>query len=410
MKRITFTFIAFLLISPTISYAQLKFNSSGNLGIGTTNPLSELSLGSDGSSSYTASIYSSSSSVFRGLNIHHYPNDDSYNYGLVSSIIHNSDGWKIAGIYASSYPSSNTNGIYTYGVKAQAGRGADGLNYGVMGKLVGDRDGAGIFGCDSDHSETILYDNWAGYFAGDVHITGDLTVDGSYPNSDLRYKKDVRIVEDDIFSKLDQLQAIRFKLKHPTEVLAAADTTDQELITRELNSEKYTKDRIGLIAQELQITFPEVVKEDKRGYLRVDYTQLIPILVKAISLQQKQIDALESRNEALKSSAVDQGIVTGSLVSIQKSSSIAILKQNVPNPFNENTLINYYIPTFESYAMINVYDLGRSQIKSYQVNQTGEGEIIIPASELDPGIFIYNLIVDGKEIDSKKLMLTNQTL
>lgn len=406
MKKVLIFCFALLLISPAIINAQLKFNSSGNLGIGTTNPLSELSLGSDGSSSYTVSIYSSSSTVYRGLNLQHYPNDDNYNYGLVSQIVHNSDGWKIAGIYTSSYPSSNTNGIYTYGIKAQAGRGEDGLNYGVMGKIIGDRDGAGIFGCDSDHAECIIPENYAGYFAGDVKITGDLSVTGSYPNSDIRYKKDVRIVEDDIFSKLDQLQTIRFKLKHPTEVLASADTSNQELITKELNSEKYTKDRIGLIAQELQLTFPEVVKEDKRGYLRVDYTQLIPILVQAIRQQQKQIEALESRNEVLKSATVDEGSITSSLESTQNSSDVAVLQQNIPNPFNENTIINYHIPTIHSYAMLNVYDLNGVQIKSYNITQTGPGEIMIPASELDPGLFIYNLIVDGIEVASRRMVLT----
>ena len=57
--------------------------------------------------------------------------------------------------------------------------------------------------------------------------------------------------------------------------------------------------------------------------------------------------------------------------------------------------------------MINVYDLSGSQIRSYQVNQTGAGDIMIPASELDPGLFIYNLIVDGIEVASKRMVLTD---
>jgi hypothetical protein len=56
--------------------------------------------------------------------------------------------------------------------------------------------------------------------------------------------------------------------------------------------------------------------------------------------------------------------------------------------------------------MINVYDLQGSQIRSYQIYQSGEGEITIPASELKPGIFIYNLIVDGAEVSSKRMIIT----
>jgi len=39
-------------------------------------------------------------------------------------------------------------------------------------------------------------------------------------------------------------------------------------------------------------------------------------------------------------------------------------------------------------------------------SQTGPGEVIIPANELKPGIYIYNLIVDAKVVDTKQMILT----
>ncbi len=57
--------------------------------------------------------------------------------------------------------------------------------------------------------------------------------------------------------------------------------------------------------------------------------------------------------------------------------------------------------------MLNVYDLQGSQVKSFKINQTGDGEVIIPGSELDPGLFMYNLIVDGFEVGSKRMILTD---
>jgi hypothetical protein len=58
--------------------------------------------------------------------------------------------------------------------------------------------------------------------------------------------------------------------------------------------------------------------------------------------------------------------------------------------------------------MINIYDLQGRQIRSFQIHDPGDGEIIIPASDLNPGIFIYNLIVDGREIDNKRMVLTDR--
>lgn len=49
----------------------------------------------------------------------------------------------------------------------------------------------------------------------------------------------------------------------------------------------------GVIAQELQKLFPELVKEDKEGMLSVNYSGLIPVLIESIKDQQNQIDELK---------------------------------------------------------------------------------------------------------------------
>ena len=50
--------------------------------------------------------------------------------------------------------------------------------------------------------------------------------------------------------------------------------------------------RFGVIAQDLQKLFPELVSENQQGYLAVNYTELIPFLIEAIKEQQKLIDQL----------------------------------------------------------------------------------------------------------------------
>ena len=56
--------------------------------------------------------------------------------------------------------------------------------------------------------------------------------------------------------------------------------------------------------------------------------------------------------------------------------------------------------------MLNIYDMNGIQLKTIAINQKGNGSITINGSELRPGLFFYSLIADGKEIDTKRMILT----
>lgn len=49
----------------------------------------------------------------------------------------------------------------------------------------------------------------------------------------------------------------------------------------------------GVIAQELQKEFPEMVNVEESGYLSVDYKQLIPVLIEAVKELKMEIDILK---------------------------------------------------------------------------------------------------------------------
>jgi endosialidase-like protein/trimeric autotransporter adhesin len=71
------------------------------------------------------------------------------------------------------------------------------------------------------------------------------------------------------------------------------------------DEKKDTSTQIGLIAQEVQKQFPELVKENAAGELSVNYSGMIPLLLNAIKEQQKQIQAQE--NEHIKQQqAIDE--------------------------------------------------------------------------------------------------------
>jgi len=112
----------------------------------------------------------------------------------------------------------------------------------------------------------------------------------------------------------------------------------------------------GLIAQEAQQVFPNIVKEVAKPLIRDDegnlasqegellgvaYEQLIPILISAMQEQQAQIEALSAQVSAC--CAVDAGNRSGALLAndILIEQSANRLDQNNPNPFNSNTRIGF---------------------------------------------------------------------
>ena len=48
-----------------------------------------------------------------------------------------------------------------------------------------------------------------------------------------------------------------------------------------------------------------------------------------------------------------------------------------------------------------------SQIKSYEIHERGNSSITIHGSELEPGMYLYTLVVDGQETDTKRMILTD---
>jgi len=88
------------------------------------------------------------------------------------------------------------------------------------------------------------------------------------------------------------------------------------------------------------------------------------------------------------------------------------LSQNYPNPFNPSTIVKFSIPLCHSCGSRNpvrliVYDILGKEVATL-VNeklQAGTYEVNFDGNNLSTGIYFYSLEVDGKRIDTKKLML-----
>jgi hypothetical protein len=188
-------------------------------------------------------------------------------------------------------------------------------------------------------------------------------------------------------------------------------TEDNKINGETGEKELKTKYNFGFLSQQIRDLFPEanLTVKDHLGYVLLDYNQILPIAIASIQAQQKIIDSLKVEistikndlNTYLSSSRTDH--TTYSTISDKN-----ILNQNSPNPFNESTEIKFSITeqNFKN-ASILVFDMNGLLIKNYKIQTSGKGSIKISANELKAGMYIYSLIVNENEVDSKRMILLN---
>lgn len=169
---------------------------------------------------------------------------------------------------------------------------------------------------------------------------------------------------------------------------------------------------IGFIAQEVEKVLPEVVKKsDDEFQLRsLNYVEIIPVLTGALQEQEKTIEKQNEQIEVLleRLEVLEQHF--GAIKNQDKApdaNSKAYLKQNVPNPSAQNTIIKFFVPTTAVTAKINFYDMTGKEIKTVDATVRGEeSSVNITAGEFISGMYMYSLLVDGKEIDTKKMIIS----
>ena len=81
------------------------------------------------------------------------------------------------------------------------------------------------------------------------------------------------------------------------------------------------------------------------------------------------------------------------------------MDQNKPNPFSESTVIGLNIPEKTQKANIFIYDLSGKQIQNVPVAERGDTNITVYASDLGAGMYIYTLVVDGKVVVTRRMIV-----
>ncbi len=215
-----------------------------------------------------------------------------------------------------------------------------------------------------------------------VHASGWIYCQGSYIHSDSSFKKEIREIPDAL-NKVKALEGVYYKLNYADSMAV-------------FNSDE---NQIGLIAQQVEKVVPEVVKTMHDGTKAVAYQNLVALLIEAVKEQQIQIEELKSNSFKSTSSP-------GNTTQNSSSDNNNVLFQNHPNPFNTKTTIQYSVSSVSDNTKIHIFNMQGTLIKTYKVLNKGTGQITINASELKAGMYMYSLIVNGKLIDTKRMILT----
>ena len=120
-------------------------------------------------------------------------------------------------------------------------------------------------------------DSGAKVFAGEGSFTGDVTIGGDVVvSSDARLKANIVSLGSTI-ARLLLIDGKTYTMK------------------------KDGKQKIGVLAQDIQKVFPELVSEDDNEMLAVNYQGLVPVLINALKEQDDKISRLEVLVEKLMS-------------------------------------------------------------------------------------------------------------
>ncbi len=251
-------------------------------------------------------------------------------------------------------------------------------------------------------------------FGNLFHVAGDASKPGGgdwLSASDKRLKKNIQDYSDGLLEVL-KIRPVTFEYNGKGGI-------------------KSGKTHVGVVAQEIQKIAPYMISEfspteivitddlvkgpsaktvkSSERYLQYEGNALQYMLVNAIkelhdNLNEKEqlIDDLYNNIESLEQSI---NSLTNQLryIKLEGPSDGSLLRQNIPNPFSEETEISYSIPEGSQLAEIQFFDLNGKLLKVSTIEHAGTGILKVDGSELSSGFYSYQLVVDGRLVDTKKM-------
>lgn len=330
---------------------------------------------------------------------------------------------------------STTNSLhsnYSIGVRGEASSGYNTVGvYGGKYAFYTYHNFAGIYGTTNSGSPSFQYPgSYAGYFVGTVRATGPMYAQAFYTpsaNSSGGNNEGTTINairgEERVTEKLRNVSS--FELEHYEQRVLEEQPSPADKFLKGRGFHELSKKEIlqldsirmktipaetdplasvnyGLDAEQLKAMFPKLVQQDIKGNYSINYIEMIPLLVKGINELSEELEELKGTSRNM---AKAQSETTGIDNSVSDVDMVR-MDQNKPNPFSESTVIGLNIPEKTLKANIFIYDLSGKQVKNEQISERGETNITVYASELGAGMYIYTLVVDGKVVVTRKMIVS----
>ncbi len=414
MKRIFITLVA-VLACVFNANAQFVVDSLGKVSVGEeTDPQSQ--------------VYVLDKANENGLTVHNMARIRSGSVKCRSIYGWTSPGSKNSvGIHGRATGGLSDSTSYAIGIYGQGGWSPNSI--GVMG--MRDRGGssvsknhAGIYGSTAaDVVQSMLFKYpgvYAGYFHGNVLATGRIYGNVYSLASVPKPSADAKVQslelnsgsEESISDKLFSVQTVQFMQEEMVDqpasdavsAMAKKDLTDIKQMDFDEETEEDIKTEMvkhyGLDGAQLKAVFPELVDEDSQGNYRINYSEMVPLLLQSIRELSARVEELEGEKSSLAKKAKATSIESES-----ESTDIVRMSQNKPNPFSESSVITLSIPEGTKNAAIYIYDLSGKQVKNIPVDKRGETDITVYASDLTEGMFVYSLVTDGTVAATRRMMV-----
>ena len=401
-------FIGFCALALSAS-AQFKVQSDNNIAIRTTSTaISPISINGAGNSSYFISCENISGKS--GITLSATGNSTSPSiYGGLFTCSASAQAIGLRGNAGTAATSIGVMGSSTSGSK----------RIGILGSISSNTSvGAGVYGTSNgDLGTAFTSGKYAGFFNGNVKVVGSITATSTLQGALLGESSSesgssaagLPLRSASVASSLSGLNVTTYQKERPAlpEDIDTIYDLDGDTLQRGeapkpdiMDEQFYGKTHYALDADRLEETFPDLVYTNKDGSKVINYVEMIPLLVQSINELNAKIEVLEGlTSEEAARKARSTTDIQGSAASRNK------LYQNTPNPFKEQAVIRFSLADDVQNAAICIFDMTGKTIKKLPIS-SGMESVSVGGYELGEGMFLYSLIVNGQEIDTKRMIIS----
>lgn len=123
---------------------------------------------------------------------------------------------------------------------------------------------------------------------------------------------------------------------------------------------------------------------------------------------QGQISDLQNQVQELRSLLMTKLALSNTELKRLQNESAGFLGDVHPNPAGSSTTIDYSLPAGAGTAFCQIYTLNGGTLAAISLPASaGKSQVQVNTSQLASGLYIYALVVDGKVLDTKKLVVAH---